>query len=181
MSTYEENQPSHPSPVGSPTIVFVAVVLANVVAAAILSVLGSSTAGLITLVAGIVVGAGLALSRRRNDARSLQVRVDDAAVLIGRAAGDPPVPWGRVGACDVVELGERRRALVVMDDAAAGRLGNVATMPALLARVAALTGRAPGGASVVWLDTLPAPDALLAAIGESSGGRWPVAGAELTT
>lgn len=181
MGTYELHQPSHPSPVGSPTVVFVGVVMANAVAAAIVAVLGSSTAGLITFVAGIVVAAGLTVWRWRNDTRSLQVRVDETAVLIGRADGGTPVPWGQVAACDVVEVRDHGRALVVMDDAAAQSTGGVATMTAVLARVAALTGWGPSGARVVWLDTLPDDDALLAAIGESSGGRWPVAGAELTT
>lgn len=179
MGTYDLDQRSHPSPVGSPLIVFVSVVMANVVAAAIVAVLGSSTAGLVTLVAGIVVAAGLAMWRRRNDVRPLEVRIDDTGLLISRGTGEPPVPWGRVGACDVVEVRDHGRALVVTDDAADGGAG--ATTTAVLARVAALSGWGPAGARVVWLDTLPDADALLAAIGEASGGRWPVAGAELTT
>lgn len=181
MGTFEVDQPSHPSPVGSPVIVFVGVVMANAVAAAIVALLGSSTAGLITFVAGLVVAAGLAMWRRRNDARPLRVRVDDTGVLITREASEAPVPWGQVAACDVVEVRDHGRALVVMDDAAAHSTGGVATMTAVLARVAALTGWGPAGARVVWLDTLPDADALVAAIGAFSGGRWPVAGAELAT
>lgn len=157
MGTYELDREAHPSPVGSPRIVFVAVVLANVVAAAIVAVLGSSTAGLITFVAGLVIAAGLAMWRRGNDARPLQVDVDDTGLLIARGAGEAPVPWGRVAACDVVEVRDHGRALVVTDDAADGGAGGGATMTAVLARVAALTGRGPAGAGWCGWTRRPTP------------------------